>query len=407
MHPGASRAFGGTNRRRVRGIALRLALALCVVLVVDVPGTMAAWTDPVPVTGSTIRTGTADLKVNNSDAPTLTTMNAATMEGGHSTAGVMTVRNAGDVPLTYYVDASATNTDGKGLASAFSVKVTADSATTGAAPNVRCAGSALSGSGTSFAANLVGSASNRRSLAPGSTETLCVQASLPDGTAALGGTTNVSFTFTAITGSTAVPGWTDTVVAGATLSMVTAFYLGTNLTADATADPNTQQPLRRTSPTKTVLYDYENKRDAEPGLLLNRGANGINDVSYAKNMRWDWAVGSTPVTVSGTARLRLWTALKAWDAVKIGSVQVGLFDCDAAGANCSQLSSATLTETPWSSGGTGVFALKNFVMSPAVSHTFAANRVVEVRVAPLNPTGSVDVNFAYDTTTYRTALIID
>jgi len=386
---------------------VRLVLGLGIFAVLAIPGTTAAWVDPVSVSGTTLRTGTADLKVNNSDAPAFTAMNASTMEGGDSTAGVLTVKNAGDVPLSYYLSTSATNADGKSLAAQFTVKVTGDAGTSGSFPNLTCSGSALASSGIAFGGDLLGSSTNRRSLAAGGTETLCVQASLANGTAALGGTTNITFTFTAITGSTAVPGWADTVqTSGTTLAMINAFYLGTGLTADATTNPSAPQPLRRTSPTNTTLFNYDT-RDSLPGLLLNQGANGVSETGYNKNMRWNMAVGASPLTISGTARLRIWSALKAWDATRLGVTEAGLFDCpdNTPTASCTQIAIGSLSEQPWSSGGANSWALKSIVLSPSGSYTFAAGRYVQVRVAA-DAASALDEMYAYDTTTYKTALII-
>ncbi len=48
------------------------------------------------------------------------------MVPGDSTAGVVTVQNNGTAPLKYWVDASPSNDDGKGLGAALTVKVTGD-----------------------------------------------------------------------------------------------------------------------------------------------------------------------------------------------------------------------------------------------------------------------------------------
>jgi hypothetical protein len=382
---------------------VRFALALCTVLVVAVPGTTAAWTDPVNVSGSNLTAGTADLKVQGSDAPTWTAMNALTMEGGDSTAGVLTVSNAGNVPLSYYVDASATNADGKGLGAQLAVKVTSNASTSGSSPNVTCAGSALSGSGTTFATGLVASASNRRTLGLGASETLCIEASLPHGSAALGATTNVTFTFTAITGSTAEPGWTDTVTTtGTTLTMINAFYLGASGTGNTTSVATL--PLRRTSPTMSTLWNYDTDRDAYPGRFLTRRGD-LNSNDRNKVQRWNMAVGGSPLTISGTASLRIWSAVKDFDLGKTGSLMVGLYDCDAAATTCTQLSFGQVTSTGSWTGGQASLVLKNITLAPAGSYTFAANRVFQVRVGPSNDAQG-DLMIAYDTTTYRTALII-
>jgi predicted ribosomally synthesized peptide with SipW-like signal peptide len=178
--------------------ALRALLSLGVVVGVGATGTYAYWTDSVQVTGTTISTGTIDLKVNNNDEVTdFATMNVSTMVPGDSTAGVVTVRNSGTAPLHYFVDASPSNADGKGLGAALAVKVTGDAATSGPGRAVTCAGSALAGSGTEFAAALLGSAASPRLLAAGASETVCIQATLPTNAPASlqAATTDITFLF--------------------------------------------------------------------------------------------------------------------------------------------------------------------------------------------------------------------
>ena len=189
-----------TGARHRRSVRARAALGLGAVLLIGVNGTYALWSDTVPVTGVTISSGTLDLKVNTLDSlPAYTDLNLGGMVPGNTVAGILTVRNAGTVPLTYYATAAATNADGKGLGAALVVKVTADSAVTGTAAARTCAGAALAQTGTAFAGNLVGAPATQRALAVGVSETLCVQATLPSTAASSlqGATTNVSLTFTA------------------------------------------------------------------------------------------------------------------------------------------------------------------------------------------------------------------
>lgn len=386
------------SRWNPRGWAGRAVLSVFVVLVVAVPGTQAAWVDPAPVTGTTISAGTADLRVDGSNAPAFTAMNVSTLEGGDSTAGVLTVSNAGDVPLSYHVDASATNADGKGLASQLVVKVTSNASTSGSSPSVTCAGTALAGTGTSFTAGLIGSASNRRSLGAGASETLCIQAGLPDGTAALGGTTSITLTFTAVTGSTANPGWSDTVTtSGTTLSMANAFYLGTNAAGNTSS--TTLLPLRRSSPTLGTLFNYDTDRDSTAGLVVkNSGAPS------GRLQQWSLAVGGSPLTLSGTATVRLWSAMRGFDTSAVGSLEVSLWDCDAGGGSCSQISTSTVTSSGSWSGGSSTWVRKTWTLGTG-SYTFAAGRTIQVRVAPTSSAAD-DMLIAYDTTTYRTALLV-
>ena len=162
--------------RLLRDARVRAGLALGAVLAVGVTGTYASWTDSVPVSGVSITTGALDLKVNGADSlPSYTALTLASMVPGNSTAAVLTVKNAGTIPLTYFATSTASGTLGPALI----VKVTTDSATATTSSGAVCSGTALSGSGTSFGANLVGSSTAPRSLAVGASETLCIQATLP------------------------------------------------------------------------------------------------------------------------------------------------------------------------------------------------------------------------------------
>ena len=183
------------------GRALRALLSLGMVVGLGTTGTYAYWTDTATVTGTAISAGTIDLKVNRGagdqdNISDYTTMNVSTMVPGNSTAGTIVVKNNGTAPLRYYVNASGTNTDTKGLAAALDIKVTGDAATGGSGTAKTCPGTALS-TATGFGANMLGSAATPRLLAAGASETLCIQATLPTNasTTLQGATTNVTFTF--------------------------------------------------------------------------------------------------------------------------------------------------------------------------------------------------------------------
>lgn len=371
-------------------------LSFGIVLVVTVPGTQAAWVDPVTGT-ATIGSGTVDLKVQNGDAvTTFTSMNISSMEPGDSTAGVLTVNNAGTAPLNYYVDASTTNADGKGLGASLTAKVTADASVSGGT----CAGSALSGTGTSFGSNLVGSSASPRTLAGGATETLCIQARLPDGGSALSAGTNISFTFNALTGSGATPGWTDSVpVSGTTLGTANAFYLGTNSSGNTTSSATL--PLRRTGPTLTTLFNYDTDRDTAAGLLLKSSG-----AASGRQQLWYFPTGATPLTLSGTSSIRIWSAVKGFSTTLVGSLQISLYDCDGSGSACSLLATNTFTSSGAWSGGSNTWVARTIpIVSTPGTYTWNANRSLGVQVA--SGSGAVDdMMVAYDTTTYKSAILI-
>ena len=185
----------------LRNTRFQAVASLGLVLGAAATGTYAYWTDSATVSGSTISSGSIDLLVQGVDSTTTyTDLNFSAMVPGQSSAGVITVKNGGLSPLTYYVNGSASNGDGKGLGAALVVKVTGAATETASGTSSTCGGATLANTGTSFSGNLVGSTTTPRQLAVGESETLCVQATLPSGitgTALQNASTAVSFAFTA------------------------------------------------------------------------------------------------------------------------------------------------------------------------------------------------------------------
>jgi predicted ribosomally synthesized peptide with SipW-like signal peptide len=174
----------------------RALLGLGLLGCVGTTGTWAHWTDQATVSGTSITAGTIDLRVNGSDTVTgFTTLNLATMVPGNSTAAVLTVANTGTAAVKYTVATTATNADGKGLAAALKVKLTADTGVTGSSPAQTCAGAVFGSAGDTLGGALV---STGQSLAAGATKQLCFQVQLPVAAASSlqGGTTTVTITFT-------------------------------------------------------------------------------------------------------------------------------------------------------------------------------------------------------------------
>jgi alternate signal-mediated exported protein len=166
-----------TSSRSRTGRAL-LALAVAAVLLLGGRSTLAFWTRSASVSPGSIKSGSIDLKVDGVDNDSaFSTLALSGMQPGDTTAAIITVKNGGLSPLTYTVNAAATNADGKNLRSVLVVKVTTDSTVTGTGHARTCAGTAIAGSATSFTTGLVPTA---RTLAAGAQETLCVQATLPN-----------------------------------------------------------------------------------------------------------------------------------------------------------------------------------------------------------------------------------
>jgi predicted ribosomally synthesized peptide with SipW-like signal peptide len=165
------------NHSRRTGRA-RAVMAMGVVLGLGAIATTALWTDSATVAGTTISTGTLDLKVDGQDSVTgYTSLNITNMVPGASVAAVLTIANAGNVPFTYLASSAATNTPvAKDLAGALQLKVTGATSITGASPTATCGGTTLAGTGAALNTGLVTTA---RPLSAGTNEKICVQITLP------------------------------------------------------------------------------------------------------------------------------------------------------------------------------------------------------------------------------------
>lgn len=176
------------------GIRIRASLALGAVGCLGVGGTYASWTDSAPVSGVTISAGRLDLKVNGADAVTnFSDLGLSEMKPGNTSAGVLTVRNNGNVSLNYSVDATATGAIGD----AIMAKVTPASSANGSGAGRTCPKATLPNSADHFTSDFVGSPKAPRRLNADESETLCIQATLPkDADSSLqGGSSAISFTF--------------------------------------------------------------------------------------------------------------------------------------------------------------------------------------------------------------------
>ena len=121
---------------------IRAVLALGMVLGLSSVGTAASWTDAVQVTGTTFTSGTIDLKVNELQAVTSTTLSLTDMVPGATSADILRVRNGGTAALTYTISGGLGGTDGSAFASAGAVllSIYANATKTGAGNAVTCTG---------------------------------------------------------------------------------------------------------------------------------------------------------------------------------------------------------------------------------------------------------------------------
>jgi len=103
-------------RAALTSARVRAVLALGILAVPVGVGTMAFWTDSVSVSGTSFTSGTLDLAVNDADSYATTSLSMSAMVPGSTSAEVLTVKNAGNVPLKYSLTGGLDGTGSAALA---------------------------------------------------------------------------------------------------------------------------------------------------------------------------------------------------------------------------------------------------------------------------------------------------
>lgn len=182
---------------------LRSVIAAGVALVgLGAVASSALFTDSGTVGSNAFTNGTVVLGLT----PATTALTAANMAPGDTQYGTIQVSNNGTLPMRYSVTSVATNADGKGLASQAQMTIKSGASSCDAAGFA--GGSTVYGPGalgttpasmTVFGDLAVGQQTGDRSLAAGTSETLCVRVNLPlsTGNAFQAATTTATFSFAA------------------------------------------------------------------------------------------------------------------------------------------------------------------------------------------------------------------
>jgi hypothetical protein len=186
-----------------RGMQVKALLSMGILVGFGTVSTLAAWTGTATAT-STISAATVSLGVGKtaSDASTYTVpLDSTDWYPGMSQVAMVTVKNTGSLAVPYTIAGSVTESGGGSLGDALSVRVVPDGVADGSAHAATCRGTEVL---TKPALDSFPPAVDRPSLAaPGGSETLCVQYSLPTNAdnALQGKSTSVKLTFTATVGS--------------------------------------------------------------------------------------------------------------------------------------------------------------------------------------------------------------
>ena len=167
--------------------------------------TLAAWTGSATAT-STVKSATVALGVGATVGSATSQTYSMTITGnnlypGASSASTVTVKNTGSISAPYTVSGNVTETGSGTLGAGLAVTAKVGATVSGSGSNITCAGGTnivSKNANASFSAS-----SDPRTLAAGSSETLCVQYSLPSAAANTlqGSSTTISLNFTSTVGS--------------------------------------------------------------------------------------------------------------------------------------------------------------------------------------------------------------
>ncbi|MBA2551586.1 MAG: hypothetical protein H0V13_11145 [Nocardioidaceae bacterium] len=199
----SSHAAARLRRPRLAGSPrVRAVLGLGVVLLVGATGTFAFWTDDVVISGTSFTAGTLDLQVNNSDAPSTTTLAMSAMVPGNTSAEVLTIKNNGTAALKYTLTGGLTGTEAAAYNTAAALKLTVVAAGTrsGTGKSSTCTGGTTIFGPTALT-NVTSTAiigTRRGPLAAAGTEALCFQITFDSAapSSLQGKTANATFTAT-------------------------------------------------------------------------------------------------------------------------------------------------------------------------------------------------------------------
>lgn len=185
-----------------RSMQLKAVLSLGMLVGIGAVSTLASWTGGATATAH-ITAATVSLGVGGTAGGATTypvPINGSNWYPGMSQAQKLVVTNTSTVAVPYSISGSFTDIPAAGLGQAMTLLIS-DGAVQGAAPNASCSGGTQimkKDTAVAFPAPVL-----RGSLAPGASETFCVQYQLPLTAANTlqGATTSMTLTFTATVGS--------------------------------------------------------------------------------------------------------------------------------------------------------------------------------------------------------------
>lgn len=182
------------------------------------------------------------------------------------------------------------------------------------------------------------------------------------------------------------------------------YYLHNNPTPP-TAHTNSQAnlPMDTTAPSATTLFNYDRDKDSFPGRYIGKGGGGAAETDLSKYQNWRTSTVASPLVIDGTVEFEFWSAIKDFATGKSGSVWVLLRDFNPSTSTYTTIGSATLSVANWQAGS-GTWVQRTISISVS-NYTLQAGRQLELKLLVGGSAGD-DMWFAYDTTTYRSRLVL-
>jgi len=189
------------TRPRRLSLRAKVIAAAAFAMVLGAGPAWAYWTAQSSPPAQPFNVGRLDLTLNGQDASVAVSgMTVTNLVPGNTVAGILTIANAGSLPLSYYATIAGTDADGKHLAASLQVAVSRAGTVSGSGIGSTCTGgTALSGASISTGRLAYTSdAAGRQPLATGASERLCIQLTLSSTapTTVQGGTSTITMTAT-------------------------------------------------------------------------------------------------------------------------------------------------------------------------------------------------------------------
>ena len=176
-----------------------------------------------------------------------------------------------------------------------------------------------------------------------------------------------------------------------------------NSSTPPTGDTNSQTLLMMstTTPTTTIsLPNYDQDRDADDGLLLNKTDLGLSESDATKFQEWRASSTST-MALEGDIIVEIWAAIKDYGDGKRGVLTVFLRDRNPSGPSFTEIGNATVYDADWQEGALDF--IKTTLIIPGVNYTVpSGNQLVARLVVDNNSEDAMWI--AYDTAAYKSVI---